>query len=79
MADRCINAGKNRLKPPSKLKALILVVAYNAEKTIVNVIERIPQQLADHHDLTLLIIDDCSLDNTLGIALSHLEKGFWCS
>jgi glycosyltransferase involved in cell wall biosynthesis len=63
----------------AKLKVLIFVVAYNAEKTITNVIGRIPQQLSQSYDLSLLIIDDCSKDNTAEVARNHLEKGFWCT
>jgi glycosyltransferase involved in cell wall biosynthesis len=63
----------------SKLKVLIFVVAYNAEKTITSVIERIPQQLSQNFDISLLVIDDCSNDNTQIVAHNHLEKGFWCA
>ena len=61
-----------------KLKVLIFVVAYNAEKTITNVIDRIPSLLAQNYEISLLIIDDESKDNTQKIAKNHLDKGFWC-
>ncbi|WAR46604.1 glycosyltransferase [Methylomonas rapida] len=61
-----------------KQKVLIFIVAYNAEKTIVSVIDRIPRQLLNHFDLSLLIIDDCSKDNTQRVAFNHLKNGYWC-
>ena len=66
------------MNQPSKLKVLVFVVAYNAEKTIASVIDRIPRQLHEKYDLSLLIIDDCSRDNTRNVARSHLEEDFWC-
>src|SRR5258707_8147336 len=44
-------------------RILIFVVAYNAEKTIQKVLQRIPSSLAEHHT-EILIIDDCSADRT---------------
>lgn len=67
------------MKLSSKLKLLVFVVAYNAEKTIMSVIERIPRQLSQSYDVSLLIIDDCSKDSTREVAQNHLENGFWCS
>jgi glycosyltransferase involved in cell wall biosynthesis len=63
---------------PARLKVLVFIVAYNAEKTIVGVTERIPRQLSENYDLSLLIIDDCSWDNTRDVAQNHLDRGFWC-
>lgn len=62
-----------------KLKVLIFVVAYNAEKTIINVIDRIPSELSNSYDVSLLIIDDHGSDNTQAVARSYLDKGFWCN
>jgi glycosyltransferase involved in cell wall biosynthesis len=61
-----------------KLKVLVFIVAYNAEKTIVSVLDRIPSELTKKFDVSLLIIDDCSRDQTLNIARAHLSKGYWC-
>jgi glycosyltransferase involved in cell wall biosynthesis len=44
-------------------RILIFVVAYNAEKTIQTVLQRIPASLSEHHT-EVLIIDDCSADHT---------------
>lgn len=61
----------------SRLKVLVFVVAYNASKTIRSVIDRIPKELSDLYNLSLLVIDDCSQDDTADIARSHLIKGHW--
>ena len=53
----------------SKPRVLVFIVAYNAEKTIADVLYRIPAALADHYDVHVLIIDDSSADTTF--ARSH--------
>jgi glycosyltransferase involved in cell wall biosynthesis len=45
-------------------RLLILVVAYNSEKTIDGVIGRIPANLAERYDAEVLILDDASADAT---------------
>lgn len=50
-----------------KKRILILVVAYNAERTIEKVVARIPQSLLQY-DTEILIIDDCSPDQTFARA-----------
>ena len=54
-------------------KVLILIVAFNAEKTILNVLNRIPASIAklDHQ---ILIIDDCSHDKTFSTTIKNLEQ-----
>jgi len=47
-----------------KIKVLIFVVAYNAEKTIESVIDRIPKILFKSFNLEIIIIDDASNDST---------------
>lgn len=63
----------------AKQKVLIFIVAYNAEKTIVSVIERIPKQLAEQYEVSILLIDDCSQDDTWKVARDYLSEGFWCA
>jgi glycosyltransferase involved in cell wall biosynthesis len=58
----------------SKKRVLIFIVAYNAEKTIQSVIQRIPRSLANH-DTEILIIDDSSHDQTFERARSTAEAG----
>jgi len=48
-----------------KLKILILIVAYNAERTIKNVLMRIPSDLLAEYETEVLIIDDKSSDDTV--------------
>ncbi len=50
-----------------KKRILILVVAYNAERTIEKVVARIPASLLQS-DTEILIIDDCSPDQTFARA-----------
>lgn len=58
----------------SKKRLLIFIVAYNAEKKIDRVLERIPEGLFRRSDLSteVLIIDDCSSDETFTTARNHV-------
>ena len=49
------------------LRVLVFIVAYNAERTIENVLARIPHCLQDRYDLEVLVIDDSSPDRTFEI------------
>ena len=53
-----------------KKRVLIFVVAYNAERTIQDVIRRIPSSLAEH-ETEILIIDDSSRDQTFALAQAY--------
>lgn len=56
------------------MKVGILVVAYNAETTLVDVLERIPAPLRT--DLAeVLVQDDHSTDDTFAVATGYLERG----
>ncbi len=48
---------------PASKRVLIFIVAYNAERTIQKVLQRIPPALAEH-DTHILIVDDSSRDRT---------------
>ena len=54
-------------------KVLIFIVAFNAEKTILNVLRRIPPSMSklDHQ---ILIIDDCSGDKTFSSTIKNLTQ-----
>jgi glycosyltransferase involved in cell wall biosynthesis len=47
-----------------RARLLIFIVAYNAERTIEEVLRRIPAKLAADYELEVLIIDDASQDRT---------------
>lgn len=51
-------------------KVLVFIVAYNAEKHIESVLNRIPSICwnSEHYQLEVLIIDDASKDNTVEVA-----------
>ena len=59
-----------------KKRVLIFIVAYNAERTIQDVIRRIPADL-DAYETEILIIDDSSHDSTFDRAhdLEHTANG----
>ena len=57
-----------------KLRLLIFIPAYNAEKTICSVLERIPQELKEKFEVFVLVIDDASEDNTFEKAVNHLRS-----
>src|ERR671930_1515149 len=45
---------RSRAVPAERLRVLVFVVAYNAERTIESVLGRIPPQLLDRYDLEVL-------------------------
>jgi len=53
-----------------KKRILVFVVAYNAEKTIGNVLHRIPRELRGGN-VEVLVIDDSSKDDTFAAGLAH--------
>jgi glycosyltransferase involved in cell wall biosynthesis len=57
---------------PSRKRLLVFVVAYNAARTIQEVIRRLPPSLAEY-DTEILIIDDSSRDATFEQAY-HIER-----
>lgn len=50
--------------PKRKQRVLVFIVAYNAERTIATVLTRIPETLFETYDVEVLVIDDCSRDET---------------
>src|SRR5215469_14326440 len=59
--------------PRPRPRVLVFIVAYNAEKTISEVVARIPASLAATYDLGVLIIDDASRDTTF-VQSHHVSK-----
>lgn len=58
----------------TRKRVLIFIVAYNAERTIRDVVSRIPRSLAKF-DTEILIIDDSSQDRTFEVAHHHGNTG----
>ena len=57
-----------------KKKLLILIVAYNHERFIKSVLNRIDQNLVKNYEVEVLISDDSSTDNTLNILKDYKEN-----
>jgi glycosyltransferase involved in cell wall biosynthesis len=56
-----------------KRKILIFIPAYNVEKQIQRVLNKIPTKIFDDHLTTIIIIEDCSKDNTKQIIENYLK------
>jgi glycosyltransferase involved in cell wall biosynthesis len=54
----------------AKRRVLIFIVAYNAEKTLAEVLNRIPPAVLDY-DYRILIIDDSSSDQTFARGIDY--------
>ena len=67
-------------KPPHSLtekkRLLILVVAYNAQNTIDQVLQRIPRTLSKSFSVEVLVLDDASADETFYNADSVRTQGY---
>ena len=57
-----------------KKKLLVLIVAYNHEKFIKSVLDRINDNLFKAYEVEVLINDDSSLDNTLNITKDYVKN-----
>ena len=60
-----------------KKKLLILIVAYNHEKFIKSVLDRINYNLFKTYEVEVLINDDSSTDNTLGIIKDYIKNNIY--
>ena len=56
------------------MKVLIYIVCYNAERHICNVLKRIHQEYRNNPDVTVMISDDCSSDNTALVAIKACKE-----
>ena len=56
------------------MKVLILIVAYNAERTIQGVLDRIPAEIGERYDTKVLILDDSSDDDTFNAGLEYIKS-----
>lgn len=61
-------------KVTNKFKVSILISTYNKEKFIENTLNNILAQTMNKNDFELIIVDDCSTDNTLDIISKKIES-----
>lgn len=60
-----------------KNKVLIFIVAYNADRHIRSVLDRLPREVMNNPRYHILLIDDCSKDETAKTASAHAKaKGY---
>lgn len=59
----------------NKYRLLILIVAYQAESTIEDVLSRIPVELKELLDVEILILDDSSPDETFAVSQKIVLQG----
>lgn len=57
----------------NSIKVSILISTYNKGEFIENTLNSILNQTMDKHDFELIVVDDCSTDNTLSIVSSKIE------
>ncbi len=57
-----------------KKRFLIFIPAYNVEKKIIEVLNRIPEDIHKNNYIKILIIDDFSKDNTKNVVSDFLKK-----
>ncbi len=58
----------------NSIKVSILISTYNKGEFIENTLSSILNQTLDKHDFELIVVDDCSTDNTLSIVSSKIEE-----
>lgn len=56
------------------MKFTIAVPSYNSEKYIGELLESLVKQTYNHKDFEVILVDDCSTDNTLKIARTYKSK-----
>jgi glycosyltransferase involved in cell wall biosynthesis len=57
-----------------KPRLLIFVIAYYAESTLRQVLERVPSSIFEEHDCEVLVVDDASEDRTFAIGREYQES-----
>lgn len=62
------------MNPPAPQRLLIFVVAYCAESTLRQVLERIPASIFEQYDCEILVVDDASEDRTFAIGLEYKDS-----
>mgnify|MGYP001295097247 CR=1 FL=1 len=57
-----------------KKNFLIFVPAYNVEKQIIRVLNNIPEKIFNEHNTEIIIIEDCSKDNTKEVIKNYIKN-----
>jgi glycosyltransferase involved in cell wall biosynthesis len=60
--------------PQNKDRILIFIVTYNHRDHIQSVLNRLPSEIFNNQRFHVLVIDDCSRDNTAEMASIHMDK-----
>ena len=55
-------------------RLLVFIVAYYAETTLVDVLERIPRSIFEEFDCEILVVDDASEDRTFAIGRDYQHR-----
>lgn len=58
---------------PAKPKVIIFIVAYFAESTLKQVLERIPAEVFETYDCEVLVVDDASDDRTMAVGREYQD------
>jgi glycosyltransferase involved in cell wall biosynthesis len=59
--------------PAERPRLLVFVIAYQAEATLVQVLERIPRTVFEDWDCEILVVDDASQDRTFDVGRSYQD------
>ncbi len=62
-----------RTAAKTQVRLLIFVIAYHAEKTLTQVLDRIPRSVLEEFDCEILVVDDASTDRTFEIGREYRD------
>jgi glycosyltransferase involved in cell wall biosynthesis len=65
--------GGGAAERPRRTRLLVFVIAYHAESTLKNVLERISRALFEQLDCEVLVVDDASVDRTFEIGCEYRD------
>ncbi|WP_275113143.1 glycosyltransferase family 2 protein [Staphylococcus devriesei] len=58
----------------NKIKVSVLISTYNKEKFIETALDSILNQTMDKKDFEIIVVDDCSTDNTFDVVSRKIES-----